>query len=339
MGQVVIEFPEAYRRIGKAEWNDELGEPEGTQGWCYSKAALRRTGDIVLDILAGERSSHRGRTGGFFPRGVLRWHYFGEVCIHSQSEGKRGLTCEITGNRCPKRKCDKFVNNGNWNPHINALVDGGHLDKVVLESLKAALRDCLGVADLIVNYSYMSKPGKMVHAVRYITRPTFKERSWDNYMADELYNFRNIRCWGKWKDEPVWELEKAEAEGESVSGLEAVGKLQEHVCPDCGAPLAVRGFKMKLNHKSGEHEIVYDRKTGEPIPVYWSKAFPSLFLEVWRGEEIGETGYYRIPRAMMESEPEGERVPLAELRRTNARLIARLREEAKSRKENRLEDG
>lgn len=314
MGQVVIEFPESYRKVGEL---------------CYSKVGLRNTTNLVIDVLAGQYTGHRVRTGGFFGRGTLRWHWFGEVCVHSHSEkGRRGLRCEFTGKRCPKRKCEKFENNGKWNPHLNVLVDAGRLSKGALAELKKALRVALGVPNLIVNYSYAKATGKMVHAVKYITRATFKDYSWNQYMAAELYNFRNVRAWGKWDDVPLWELKEIEGV-DDVSELEAVSKLQEHICPDCGRGLSVKGVKTRLNVKTGEREIQLDAE-GLPMPRYWSRPLPVVYLEWSNAVEIGASGYYRIPPGWIEDLPQApeDKLTLAEIRALNRVRLRKLRGEA-----------
>ena len=97
-------------------------------------------------------------------------------------------------------------------------------------------------------------------------------------MANELWNFRNMRWWGSWKGEAVWQLADAAKEGVDVEGLEAVSKLQEGRCPDCGQPLKV----LYHNHKTGK-------------PVQWSRPVDSVYLELWQAQEIAGSGYYRIP--------------------------------------------
>ena len=113
-----------------------------------------------------------------------------------------------------------------------------------------------------------------------------------------------------------------------MAGLEAVTKLQYHVCPDCGAPLQPKGLKSKLNAKTGERDIVHDRESGQPSLRYWSKPVPSILLDASGAEEIGGAGYYRIPPGWIEPEPRYERVPLAELRRVNEGCLKKLRVEA-----------
>jgi hypothetical protein len=230
----------------------------------------------------------------------MRWHWF--------NDDKPGYRADV------------------FNPHINFLVEGERLSSGELAELKVELRAATGCLGLIVNYHYGRSPGWIMHKVRYITRATFKRESWDEAFAAELYNFRNIRWWGKWDSQPVWNLKEAEAEGEDIAGLEAVSKLQSHICPDCGAPLQPRGLKTRLNRKSGEHDIVYDGT--QPCFRYWSKPLPSILLDASGAVEIGGAGYYRLPQGWFEPESEPERVSLAEVRRVNRGRLKELRAEA-----------
>jgi hypothetical protein len=248
LGYFVIEWPDVYRHIGQRGFEPDIDGGEYVQGWCYSKDDLRGTTKTIVDILAGKRCGRRGRVGGYFSRGLGRWHWFGE-----------------------KRP-------GKYNPHFNVLVDGGLMEPELLEAVKADLRTALNCPELIVHYSYFDKPGQMVQKGRYVTRATFRQESWSPYMANELYNFRNMRWWGNWKGEPVWQLADAAREGEDVEGLDAVSNLQAGVCPDCGQPLKV----LYHNHETGK-------------PVLWSRPVDSTYLDIWGAEEIAGSGYYRIP--------------------------------------------
>ncbi len=235
LGYFVIEFPDWARHIGQRGIAPDQDHGEYITGWCYSKTDLRETANAIIGVLAGHRSKSKRRTGGYFGRGLGRWHWFGE-----QRQGK-------------------------WNPHFNILVDSSYLSKSVLKQIKADLRAALNCPDLIVHYSYCDKPGQMVQKARYITRATFRDYSWSPYMARELYKFRNTRWWGNWKGEPAWEMSQAEVEGEDVACLQVVSKLQEGICPDCGQPLKV----LYHNHKTGK-PVYWSRPVDSVYLGIWS---------------------------------------------------------------------
>lgn len=218
LGYFVIEFPDRYRKDASYKYLIQAGlKPESDYPIPYSKVGLQAATKIIVDTLAGKRMGRRGRVGGFFSRGMLRWHWFGDEVV------------------------------GKWNPHANVLVDCGYLEPGRLEEIKASLRKALKCPDLIVNYSYTDQPGQMMHKLRYVTRATFKNYDWDPYMAEQLFNFRNTRWWGVWQGEPAWSLKQAEDQGADVSGLAAVAHLQGGICPDCGQPLKA----LYHNHDTG----------------------------------------------------------------------------------------
>ena len=294
LGYFVIEWPEWARWIGRGGLDPDLDGKEKVAGWCYSKTDLRETTNIIVDILAGKRRGRRGRVGGYFGRGITRWHWFGTeypgklnphlnvlVDFDSLSDEVRAEVQPAVEKRKEELKGSKQTKKVRKELRgIECYERGmsGYLPKPLLERIKEDLRTSLNVPDLIVNYKNCSKPGQKVHKVRYVTRATFREYDWDPYLAEELYNFRNMRWWGVWKDEPVWSLKQAEAEGANVEGLEAVSNLQEGICPDCGEPLEV---------------LYYNRKTGKA--VQWSRPIDATYLDIWQAEEISGTGYYRIP--------------------------------------------
>lgn len=237
LGYLVIEFPDWARHIGERGICPDLDCGEYVAGWCYSKADLRETTNTIINVLAGKRGAGgRGskRIGGYFKRGLGRWHWFG----------------------------DKIP--GKWNPHFNILVDSGYMSKPLLRKIKADLRAALN-CPVIVHYSYSDKPGQMVQKARYITRATFRDYAWNPYMARELFNLRNMRWWGSWKCEPAWELRQAEAEGGDLAGLTAVSKLQEGTCPDCGRPLKV----LHHNRKTGK-PVLWSRAVDSVYLDIWS---------------------------------------------------------------------
>ncbi len=135
-----------------------------------------------------------------FGRGLRRWHFFGE-------------------------RSDKF------NPHINVLAESAYLSKQRLKYIKSYLRMVFGEPDLIVNYSYRQTIAQKVHTLKYVTRATFLDSSWDSWLSEDLFNFQNTNYWGRWKDAPVWEMSRGR---DSVKALES---LESGKCPHCGTPI------------------------------------------------------------------------------------------------------
>lgn len=185
LGYLVIEFPDKYRKI---------------PGWTYSRRGLRAATKRIVDCLAGKRQGRKGRVGGFFARGILRWHWFG----------------------------DKLP--GKWNPHVNVLVDAGYISDAELETIKAKLRQALMCPDLIVHYSYFDNTRQMMNKVEYVTRATFLDESWDGYMASQLYGFRNIRWWGTWSGPSAWSLPD--------ESYKVTSDLESGHCPKCHEKIA-----------------------------------------------------------------------------------------------------
>ena len=334
LGYLVIEWPEWARHIGQGGISPDLDGGEHVAGWVYSKVDLRATTNMVVEVLAGKRCGRRGRVGGYFGRGIHRWHWFGDELpgkwnphlnvlvdfdsLYSErrqsvqsaiirrkvelqlylvmpylrdwvskyvSEPEEGYLVEdtITGRKAWKNS-EKKARRELRGIACYEAGTSGYMPKPLLEAIQAALRAALLVPDLIVHYSYFDRPGQIVQKARYVTRATFRHYGWNEYMADELWNFRNIRWWGDWKDlkvhpeAAVWQLADAEKEGEDVNGLEAVASLQSGICPDCGQPLKV----LHRNPKTGK-------------PVCWTRPVDSVYLGLWQAQEISGTGYYRIP--------------------------------------------
>jgi len=202
------ESPSHMRRfarwMGKAQQLQTIGYlvftlPEGVRSRYRSKARLN---ELTKRVTGGDKSRRiEGMLKGMgFDRGLARWHWFGETP-------------------------------GKWHPHLNVVIEAGHLTQGQLQGIRRAWAGILGVDVAVVNYSYTKVVPKMVHVLKYVTRATFRDYTWDERMAAELYNFRNMRSWGSWSGPPVWELEgKAE--------LEPIAKLESGLCPVCGEPVS-----------------------------------------------------------------------------------------------------
>lgn len=219
-------------------------EMRGFWNYFHSKWALRGATDLALAVVAG-RKTGRGRVGGYWGRGVARWHWFGEK------------------------------HPGKWHPHLNILVDCGEgfvgkgrccktpgwVPGCVLVDLRGKLAEAWCLPRLPdIYYEYRDTRAKMVHSLKYITRSSFLEKGWDEEMADELYNFRNIRWWGKWKDPPAWGLDQVKGQGVD---LVAVEHLESGECPECGKPLD------------------------------WSRPILRVWLDIWGARPLGG-GYYAL---------------------------------------------
>jgi len=120
-----------------------------------------------------------------------------------------------------------------YNPHINILVDGGRITHTNLRKIKRAWASVLNTGrPVVVNYEYRTAPGGKYHILSYVTRATFINYSWNPKLAAELYNFRNTRYWGNWKDDAVWGLDKA-----VKVDFDTLIKFEEKRCPVCGHSL------------------------------------------------------------------------------------------------------
>jgi len=138
-------------------------------------------------------------------RGLRRWHYFGE-------------------------KSNKY------NPHLNFLLDSGHLNPKKLAEIKGMIRAVLRIPEAVIYYQFSRSKYKMIHWLKYVTRPTFLDRKWDEEMAEEIYNFRNSAVFGKWLDEDKWALPKRE------KMLGYYSKIERSICPICGKEIHWRGI-------------------------------------------------------------------------------------------------
>jgi len=208
-----------------------------------SKAALEDAGKMVKQVLSGEWEIERRRDRGervsrqrnegirawWFPRGLRRWHFFGDL-VKELGEGMKSLHwADKASESLPGGRGDGY------NPHLNVLVPYGFITRGKLRRVKRALRAALQEPDLIVHYGYTTEPARMVHALKYVTRATFLDGMWAPDVAASIYNFHNAQVWGKWDGEPAWSL--GDLEGEPELKFQHVADLESGICPRCGEPL------------------------------------------------------------------------------------------------------
>jgi len=239
------------------EWCQSCGE-DGSKAhnrrfvrWLPKVQQCRQVGYFVFTIPEESRDRYRSKRAltelgravqemlkAFgFRRGLRRWHWFGDKSTR-------------------------------WNPHLNILVDRGYIPDELLEKVKTAYAGILGVSMADVNYHYQRSPGRMVHTLKYVTRATFHDWSWDPDMAIELHGFRNMVVWGRglWKDKPAWSLKDLKGKARAdIQGLDiqAIEKLAAGICPVCGRP------------------------------VTWNKALPAGLLSIVPKHPFG-AGYWRL---------------------------------------------
>ena len=263
IGYFVVEMP--YR--GRERW--------------HSKVALEEAGKLLTKVLKGDYEIEQRRVSGeivhksavdkihsrWYNKGLRRWHYFGDapVAIGAVVDSEQGIK------QLPLSDDFSQVRS---NPHLNILIDAGMIPDKKLDRIKFMLRQAFNEPQLIVNYSFTTEPGRIVHLLKYVTRATFLDISWDKFLAGSLYGFRNMRSWGKWDlDNPVWSLtDLASDAAAEVAGLnvEAINKLGQSFCYIDG------------------------------LPITWSKPQPIALLHMIQEKQPGKVeslgaGYYRLP--------------------------------------------
>lgn len=194
--------------------------------WLKNVRQLKSMGYLVVTIPPEDRGRFRtkpelARAGKLatavvrqvWARGLRRWHWFGD----------QGQV---------------------YHPHLNYLVEGGKVKRCQLRQLRRDLRSALSLSrEPVINYQFTYEPGQMWHHLKYVTRATFLERSWDEELGRELYGFRNAAWWGSWKGPVAWSMADLggdlhdDDEGPQPGELAAVGKLEEGTCPVCGTKI------------------------------------------------------------------------------------------------------
>lgn len=196
---------------------------------------LKKIESIITGIL-----KRRG-----FARGLRRWHTHGEN-RGGGVPGSLGLeaTALIPGSR-------QVISR--WHPHLNFLLDAGYLEPEFIDSIKKAIGETLKIEKMNLYYQYTQDVKRMVYWLKYVTRPTFLKREWDEEMAEELYDFRNSGWWGQWEDPGPRKTKKAEELRlariktgyfedkwflpEKEKKLAFFKKVEVGICPTCGEKL------------------------------------------------------------------------------------------------------
>lgn len=135
------------------------------------------------------------------PRGLCRWHWFGE-------------------------------GGPPYHPHFNILMEAQWISPTALGKLRTyIMHSFTGSIPPTIHYEYSSEQAKMLHWLKYVTRATFHDQTWDEALAFNLYGFHNQTAFGTFKDKPLWGDAPPEAEYAHVELLE------KGLCPTCGLPI------------------------------------------------------------------------------------------------------
>jgi hypothetical protein len=262
----------------------------------HSKTKLETAGKIITSVLKGETEIEQRRKLNheilrspdlvkirrrWFSLGLRRWHFFGDPpkSVSESIERLAGVK------QLPLS--DDFVKM-TYNPHVNVLVNAGFIPEKKLDYIKAMLRAALSCPDLIVNYSFADSPGHIVDLVKYVTRATFLNIHWDEFLAGNLYGFRNMRSWGKWEIERVnqstgeiispaaWSLTDLKSEAKKEIGdldIASIHSLGESRCPIDG--LLISWTKPELIRALCPEDILVDYGAGyyrlQDLPVFADK--------------------------------------------------------------------
>jgi len=231
--------------ICNREWcEEEAGRCGGKNGlahkrrmgsWLPKARKIGSMGRFVLTVPPEVRGKYRTpqTLGGLgtaarrlfqrhgFPRGLRRWHLFGE----------------------DHRNRDHGASAPKYHPHLEVLVDGGgYLSRKQLGAIKRSWANILHVSFSRINvyYEYVQANDvrKKLHRVSYALRPTFTDWRWDVDLAYKMIGFHNSQTWGNWDGPDLWEMPEGDSEYLG-SSLEA---LAESRCPLDHTPITWDGL-------------------------------------------------------------------------------------------------
>jgi len=169
--------------------------------------------------------------------------------------------------------------------HLNVLVDGGYLEPEVLEELKRKLRRLIYPQSVIkrwgdtlaVHYSFKPTQAQVYQALEYCTKPTFTQLEGNEQLADSIRGEHTIRRWGKWDEEPKWQLSRNDRK------LQSLVSLEQGKCPECGKPIkwSKRSIPFVLVLAQGGSQITAGYYTLPPIrPPPAQRRQPTNLIEL-----------------------------------------------------------
>ncbi|GAI59747.1 unnamed protein product [marine sediment metagenome] len=124
---------------------------------------------------------------------------------------------------------------------------------------------------LDIFYEYKTERAMAYQALKYFTRPTFRQFDGNEWLADSIKGEHLIRTWGKWNEAPKWHLD------ESDKKLQSLVTLEKGKCPECGSP------------------------------IHWDKGVTPFVLVLAEGGVEITAGYYQLPP--IRPPPAGRRQP------------------------------
>jgi len=145
---------------------------------------------------------------------------------------------------------------GRWHPHLNIIVNIRFFEDIG-ESLKKRLKEEFQVDNLVINHQYLRKVNKLVHCIKYITRPTLlliedENERWEIW-ENVVKGFRNDAWMGKWQEDNltiedvkavILKAEKEWQDGDWKRYVELC--LDVGICPSCGAKIKWKWQKMEI---------------------------------------------------------------------------------------------
>lgn len=245
---------------------------------------MRSIGIITITWPTVERSRLRTKTGlqvvtraakkvlkeHGYKRGISRWHWFGDPVCACGASGKKlaehydkrtntaGIMCE----KCGYIEYARLKNT--YHPHLQLVFDANRLKKEKLESIKNELRKMTSAG--VIHYSYADKPGKILHRLRYITRSTYRSKSWDRELAEELKGFRVISYWGTataktkgyWNEPAAWTIDNLDkTDRKDLKNIEEIENIVQGKCPVCGGKITWEKEIFDTRTRPQAHYTIY----------------------------------------------------------------------------------